>query len=250
MNTIQAVILGIIQGITEWLPISSEGQSVLLATSWLGITPLEALSYAIFLHLGTMIAVLIKYRHIWFEVLSMRDQDMLRILIITTICTGITGVPLYFLLRHTFASGAAVTLLVGALLIVTGIILRAKRGGFKDIKAISRKDLIILGLVQGCSVLPGISRSGMTISTLLLRGARQDIALTVSFLISVPPVLGIVILDWGTTPITPEIGLIMVVTAAIIGYLSMEILITFARSVKFSLFCIVLGLITILSGVL
>ena len=250
MDIIQAVILGIVQGITEWLPISSEGQAVLIATSLFGITPLEALSYAIFLHLGTMVAVLIKYRHTWYEILMIRDIDLLTILIITTICTGITAVPLYFLLRHTFASGTAVTLVVGALLIVTGIILRVKKGGFKDIKAITRPDMIILGLVQGFSILPGISRSGMTLSTLLLRGVRQDIALTVSFLISVPPVIGVIILDWGNAPITPEIGCILVTTAAIVGFLMMELLLKFAQSVKFSLFCIVFGLITVASGVL
>ncbi len=250
MNTTHAIILGIIQGITEWLPISSEGQTIILATSLLGITASDALSYAIFLHLGTMIAVLIVFRHTWFEILTLRDISLLRILIVTSICTGIVAVPLYLLLRQTFESGIAVTVIIGVLLVITGIMLKAKRSGFKDLSAMKTRDMALLGFIQGFSVLPGISRSAVTISTLLMRGFSSDVALTVSFLVSVPPVLGIIILDWGTTPIRYETGLLMVITAAIVGYFAMEILLKVARSVQFSHFCIIIGVLAILAGVL
>ncbi|MBN1167297.1 MAG: undecaprenyl-diphosphate phosphatase [Methanospirillaceae archaeon] len=250
MNTIQSIILGVIQGITEWLPISSEGQTIMFATGLLGITASDALSYAIFLHLGTMIAVLIVFRHTWFEILTLRDIGLLRILFVTSICTGITAVPLYFLLRQTFESGIAVTVIIGVLLIITGIMLRAKRSGFKDISAMKIRDMALLGCIQGFSVLPGISRSAVTISTLLMRGFSSDVALTVSFLVSVPPVIGVIILDWGTTPISYETGFFMAVTAAIVGYFAMEILLKVARSVQFSLFCIIIGILAILAGIL
>ena len=316
----QALILGLLQGITEWLPISSEGQSVLLGVGWMGMSPAEALSYAIFLHLGTTAAVLIRFRQDYISMIRDLRSNETKILIIATFCTGITGVPLYFLFKDSFSGGAEVMLLVGLLLMATGVLLavghrkndvqkglgenrtertgeteairqsesgtaltkaekksesetdcnireeevvqgeslsppaapnnkiqieKAGQNNRKDITEITLLDMVLLGLIQGLAILPGVSRSGVTTTTLLLRNVRQDTALRLSFIISVPPVLGAVILDasYGVVPI--HYGIVMFLSALVVGYLMMDLLIRFARQVSFALFCVALGLLTI-----
>ena len=91
MDALQGIVLGIMQGVFEWLPISSEGQSMLVMIHWLGISPNDALSYSIFLHLGTMSAVLIRFRHKFLKMIREIDSKLTRIVIVSTLCTGITG---------------------------------------------------------------------------------------------------------------------------------------------------------------
>ncbi|MDY6865059.1 MAG: undecaprenyl-diphosphate phosphatase [Halobacteriota archaeon] len=250
MNIIQAILLGLLQGITEWLPISSEGQSVLFMMNYLRLDPQSALSVAIFLHIGTSLAVLLKFRSEFISMLNLRS-NLSRIVFISTLSTAITGLPLYILIKSSFNSGELATLLIGVLLIVTGILLRSpKEKGYKDIDEVSTRDLIILGLAQGFSILPGISRSGTTIATLLLSGVNQKSALVISFLISVPVVLGAAFLDIISSSsmslIGVEIAIVMVITAFVVGYLMMDLLLRFAEKVNFSIFCITLGAITII----
>jgi len=241
----QAALLGILQGIVEWLPISSEGQTMVTMIALYGITPAAALSCSIFLHLGTMAAVLVKFRREFLGVLRALDSNLTRTIIIATLCTGVTGLPLYLIIKDTFTSGTQVTLLIGLLLIGTGLILRAGRPGIKDVEEITTRDMIILGLVQGLSILPGVSRSGLTTSALLLRNVRQDVALMVSFMISVPAVLGAAIIDHSAAALPVEIIATMVAAAFVTGYLTMEVLIRVAKTLDFSKFCIALGLLTV-----
>ena len=247
MDPIQAAILGIIQGITEWLPVSSEGQSILFMIKHINISPADTISLAIFLHLGTMCAVLIKFRKEFLAVLS-PDSGLLRILIVTAGCSGITGIPCYLVLKQSFTSGEGATLIIGIMLILTGIVLSlpSRRIAHRTREEITTKDMVITGLVQGFAILPGISRSGVTITTLLLRNVEQKSALAISFLISVPVVLGAMLLDIGSiSEVQPANILIMFVTSFVAGYITMDILIRFAERVNFSLFCIALGAITI-----
>lgn len=245
MQIEQAALLGILQGIVEWLPVSSQGQTIVAMIALYGISPAAALSYSIFLHLGTMAAVLVKFRREFLGVLRALDSNLARTIIIATLCTGVTGLPLYLIIKDTFTSGTQVTLLIGLLLIGTGLILRTGRSGIKDVEEITTRDMIILGLVQGFSILPGVSRSGLTTSALLLRNVRQDVALMVSFMISVPAVLGAAIIDHSAAALPVEIIATMVAAAFVTGYLTMEVLIRVAKTLDFSKFCIALGLLTV-----
>ncbi len=245
MQIEQAALLGILQGIVEWLPVSSQGQTIVAMIALYGISPAAALSYSIFLHLGTMAAVLVKFRREFLGVLRALDSNLTRTIIIATLCTGVTGLPLYLIIKDTFTSGTQVTLLIGLLLIGTGLILRTGRSGIKDVEEITTRDMIILGLVQGFSILPGVSRSGLTTSALLLRNVRQDVALMVSFMISVPAVLGAAIIDHSAAALPVEIIATMVAAAFVTGYLTMEVLIRVAKTLDFSKFCIALGLLTV-----
>ena len=245
MSHLDAILLGIIQGITEWLPLSSEAQTMLVATKVMGISPVNALSYAIFLHLGTMCAVLIKFRSEFVGMLTNLTSPLTTTVIIATICTGISGVPLYYLMKGSLSTGVNVTLLIGILLIVTGILLRYNTAGLKERDDLSTMDTVLLGLFQGAAILPGVSRSGVTTTYLLMKKVKQEAALTLSFIISVPAVIGAVIIDSGSTPINLPLASAMFFPSLIVGYLMIEGLITFARKVNFSWFCIVLGLVAI-----
>jgi undecaprenyl-diphosphatase len=110
------------------------------------------------------------------------------------------------------------------------------------------KDMMVLGLAQGFSVLPGISRSGTTLTLLLLRGIRQEDALTISFIISAPAVLGAIALNGWPGYVPWETALAMLGSSLIVGYLTMDLLIRFARNVSFSIFCLVLGLLALISA--
>lgn len=246
MDALQGIVLGILQGILEWIPISSEGQSMLAMIYWLGISPSDALSYSIFLHLGTMSAVLIRFRHEFLKMLNEIDSKMTRIVIVSSFCTGITGIPLYLLFRESFTGGREATLLIGALLIATGLLLRLKGSGSREAEDMSLADMIVLGLAQGFSILPGVSRSGTTLTVLLMKGFKQDEALAISFIISVPAVLGAIVLDHSIAAIPWITAAAMFIASLVVGYLTMDLLIRFAKTINFSGFCLTLGLITLL----
>ncbi len=255
MDILQAIVLGIIQGITEWLPISSSGQVVLSLIEFLQMDPQAAFSFAIILHIGTLLAVVVKFRNEIIDILKKLswNDKLTRFLIVSTIVTAIIGVPVYFVLKSVFAYAALANAFISALLIVTGIVLYLSRElsyGNTDIEQMGYKEMTIAGAVQGISILPGISRSGTTIAAMLLMGIKQETALTLSFLMSIPAVAGAVVLDFagadfaaGAFSLTEVITGIIV--AFIFGYLTMDILLKIAHKVRFDLFCIILGLIAV-----
>jgi len=248
MEALQGAILGILQGITEWLPISSEGQTMLVMIGWLGIPLADALSFSIFLHLGTMMAVLIRFRHEFLGMAREIDSKLTRIVIVSTLCTGLTGIPLYLLFKESFTGGRQATVLIGLLLIATGLLLRFRGSASRGTKDMALQDMIILGLAQGFSILPGVSRSGTTLTVLLIRGIRQEDALMISFIISVPAVLGAIVLDGSIGALPLRTAAAMLVSSFIVGYLTMNLIIRFAKDVSFSRFCMALGLLTLLSA--
>ncbi|HOO54549.1 MAG TPA: undecaprenyl-diphosphate phosphatase [Methanothrix sp.] len=245
MQTLQALLLGILQGVTEWLPISSEGQTLLMMISWLGMSPEAAFSYSIFLHLGTMTAVVVKFRHQFLEVLRDLNSNLAKTVIVSTIFTGVFGLPLYFLVRDAFTDGRTATFIIGSLLIANGLLLKSQRSGTKGLDSITTRDMIILGLAQGLAILPGVSRSGTTITVLLMRKVRQDLSLSLSFMISVPAVLGAVILDHSYSAIPLKTSISMFFASFVAGYLTMGLLVRFAQKIDFYKFCIALGVFTI-----
>ncbi|MCA9398267.1 MAG: undecaprenyl-diphosphate phosphatase, partial [Candidatus Omnitrophica bacterium] len=202
----EQIILGIIQGIAEWLPVSSEGW-ILLAKENLfhsGDSFQTGVQQALFLHLGTFLAALIYFRKdvielcktlIHYQKHPKEDQKLIVFLGLATIISGSLGLLLLKVFQ-TFAEamngrGESVTILIGILLLFTAFLeLRAKHSGYRNVKDITITDGIIMGVVQGLAALPGFSRSGLTVSALLLRKFDRDIALKISFLMSLPIVLG------------------------------------------------------------
>ncbi|TFF69073.1 MAG: undecaprenyl-diphosphate phosphatase [Promethearchaeota archaeon] len=270
---IEYIIIAILQGLVEWLPISSSGQVIIVATNFLNISPNEAFSLSIWLHFGTMLAVLLKFRRDYFNIIKSFfpkrfESDEIDIkkrnwLIIATIGTGITAIPLYFMFKFLFIEGFSakggdiLTMVISGLLIITGIVLIKFKASYgnKDIESISkevlRKDSLISGLVQGVSILPGISRSGITVSSMLFERYQQEKALILSFIMSVPVIIASIGVDilFGEGSVFGILDPITIIITTgvsfIVGYLTMNILLKIANRIGFGYFCIIYGLVAL-----
>jgi len=269
---IEYVIIAILQGLLEWLPISSSGTVMIVAINFFGISPEEAFSLAIWLHLGTAFAVILKFRIDFIEILKAcipqlfgEPDEIVRKkrnwLILATIGTAITALPLYFLFKiiligtFTAFQGDIITLVIAGFLIITGIILlKSKKAyGEKDLTEANikeiKKDSMLSGLIQGISILPGISRSGVTVSAILLKNYDQETALKMSFLMSVPVVFASIIVDFifgeGSVfgILDPITIIIITIVSFVVGYVSIEILLKLAQKLNFGYFCIIYGII-------
>jgi len=269
---IEYIILAILQGLFEWLPISSSGQVMIISINFFGIPPDQAFSLSIWMHLGTAFAVLIKLRKDYIQIVKSVIPKRFKVdesdikkrnwLIYATIGTAITAIPLYLLFKFviiegfTATQGDVLTLAISGFLIVTGIVLLTFKGKFgkKTIKTVSDRELIkdssISGLIQGIAILPGISRSGFTVSTILFEKYDQDQSLKLSFLMSVPVILASIGMDiiFGEGSVFGTINIftifIIIAVSFIVGYLSMELLLKIAQKINFSYFCILYGVLS------
>ncbi len=240
------LVLGIIQGVLEWLPVSSSGNVTLLLVN-LAHTPFsEAVKVSFFLHAGTMLSVIIKFRSRLFtlvkDILSVKHSPLSDFYITATVISAVVGIPLYLLLEVEISEKIS-SLLIAFFLVITGIVIRYQKKGLKFVTEIKIFDAVLVGAAQGLSVVPGISRSGMTMTTLLLRGINQEDALTLSFVLSIPPVLGLMILTFSEFQ---WLYVLSVVASFVCSFLSMEILLRMSRTLNFSYFCFAVAIITVL----
>lgn len=199
IDIVAALLMAIFQGIIEWLPISSEGQLSLLFINFYGMDPLEAVTLSLLLHIGTMFSVLWLFRSDFQQMVDL-NAKITQVTAIATLGTAITAVPIVLIFKNywqTWTQNFLIspdilfTLIIGILLIFTGIILaKQPTQGTRELGTITQREALLLGLAQGVAALPGISRSGMTITVLLIIGLTQKEAFRTSFIISVPAVLG------------------------------------------------------------
>lgn len=242
MNLFEGVLFGILQGITEWLPISSSGQSMLFLINLFHLSPDEAFRVSAMLHMGSLLAVVFYFREKLIGTLR-GDKRLLMFLIAASAASGVIGLPLFLLLRDAFsaASGESATMFIGLMLIITGLVLRRSRSAFR--KDYSTKEALIAGGSQGMAILPGISRSGTTIAALLLLGIEQETALSLSFLMAIPAILGLLTIELikgGLTGLTGPIG-VGIIMSFLVSLISMHYLISLAENIDFSGFAIVIG---------
>jgi undecaprenyl-diphosphatase len=256
MDVFEALVLGVIQGLAEWLPISSSGHLV-IAQEIMGLSTGENLLFDLFLHLGTMLAVIVFFRkELGRVVLAMLttkarrgpQEEALRMLGLMILVATIPVAALGVLLSSTMEDVFTVTLVGAALLVNAAILVLAERRGLKGTrKSANLPDAVTVGLFQAVSILPGISRSGATISGGLFRGLERETAATFSFLLSVPTLVGafsygIVTLEkYDTDWLMVVIG---TATAFVTGLVSIEYLLKAVRSGRlwvFAAYCAVLG---------
>jgi undecaprenyl-diphosphatase len=181
---------------------------------------------------------------------------LFRFVLVGSVGTAIVALPAYFLLRALVSRlvGETVSAFIGALLIVTGVLLYSQRGkqGGRRLASISMKEAFLLGLVHGLAVLPGISRTGVTLTWLLLRRVEREEALRLSYVLGVPAVAGVVGLELlqGTVFWTdPIILALIVVVTWLTGLGALAALRAAAVRVPFWAFCLVIGLFAILFAI-
>ncbi|MBR6192055.1 MAG: undecaprenyl-diphosphate phosphatase [Prevotella sp.] len=201
MNEIQALILGLVQGLTEYLPVSSSGH-LTIGQALFNITTDEKaqLAFDIVVHVATVMSTLVI---LWKEVawlfkgfFKFKDNDETRYIInilVSMIPVGIVGVFFKDYVEDIFGSGL---LIVGCMLLVTSLLLTfSYYAKPRQKENISIKDAFIIGIAQACAVMPGLSRSGSTIATGLLLGNKKELLAKFSFLMVIPPILGEALLD-------------------------------------------------------
>lgn len=260
------MLLGLIQGLTEFLPVSSSGHLV-VAQHLFGLTEPQLL-LDVMLHLGTLLAVFVVLRHdLWGILLGLRQavtgvQDgetsyahyrrLCWLVGIATIPTVIIGLSIRGFAETIFGS----PIFVGIAFLVTGTVLwisRLARQATKQIPQISIKDGLLIGLIQGLAITPGISRSGTTISMALLIGIDRGLAARFSFLMAIPAILGAVVLELPHATAAPADVWLAILTgmavAAVSGYIALKILMRMVLAGSFSSFayyCWSIGLITLI----
>lgn len=253
------LVLGAVQGVSEWLPVSSEG-IVAVAYAWVMDRPLEeAVSFALWLHVGTTVSALIALRRdvrgLLRDLLSppYASAALTRFLIVGTVSSAIVGMPLLLALNEVSAKlGGAAMALVGLFMLVTAAIQwRRPRAGDRDRNQITIQDAVFIGAAQGIAVLPGISRSGTTIAALLARRLEKREALVISFLMSVPASLGVALYAGLTSSgVLVTDGLIAAALAGAVGLVTIKALLAFAERVNVALFVAIMGAVIVAGALL
>jgi len=259
----ETIIMGILQGLLEWLPISSQGNLILLMVSIFGMDEAEALSLSVYLHAGTLLSALIYFRGIFWDLLravpnyrlrgsEKKENRLITFLVLSTLLTGIIGYPIFRFAEAATTFSSLFFALIGASLIITGIIQKwTRRLGTRTIDDVNLTDSLLLGVIQGFSAFPGVSRSGMTLSFLLFRGLNSESALKLSFLMSVPAVLaaeiGLSLISGLRSPGFWEI-IVGFLSSFVAGMISISMLLKIARKINLWIFCIAIGSIALISS--
>mgnify|MGYP001094847413 CR=1 FL=1 len=183
----KAIILGIVQGITEFLPISSSGHLVLLQSLMNVESPGVILEVT--LHFGTLLSIIIFFRK---RIVNYLTIKKLTLIIVGTIPIGIIG----FLLKKQIESLFSEPLVVCVMLSITGVVLFLTRTRLKVKRELNLKTVFIIGVAQAIALIPGISRSGLTVSTALLIGISREQSFEFSFMLAIPALLGAFILEF------------------------------------------------------
>lgn len=256
---LEQLILGTIQGITEWLPISSEGVITLVSFNFFGATNLtDVIHSALFLHLGTALAGLVYFKKEILKLLKtlfnfkeaeIEYQNFLKFLIISTTISGVIGFGfLQIIDSDSFVFPVQfLNLIIGIFLLITSILLfyNKFKSGNREVASLKNKDSFVLGLVQSLAAFPGLSRSGLTVSTLLFSGFKGDDALRISFIMSLPLVIvGNIILN--ISEFNFVISSLWGLLASFgFGILTIHILLKIAKKVDFSYFVFVFAILMI-----
>lgn len=249
MTLISVIILAIIQGLTEFLPVSSSGHLALAGT--IMSIPKEEISFEIVLHLGTLLAVIGVYRRDLLKLVSGVLKGRRESLVLAGLLAlgSVPAAAAGFFFADAIAMLFAEPLVVSIMLIVTGCALFSTRfapEGIRDHP--SWKGSLMVGVSQALALLPGISRSGFTISTGLFAGIRREEAARFSFLLSIPAITGAAVLklpDAGIGIVDLPFMAVGLAVSAITGYLALKVLLKFLTRGKFSMFawyCWILGL--------
>jgi len=258
------VLLGLVQGISEWLPISSKTQ-ILFASTLLFSLPLAvAYAFGLFMEIGSVASAVVYFRR---EIRSLfNDRRLLAYHLIVTLVTGLVGAPLYYLTDKILSSSpynvGIPMVLLGLVMIGIGFYIRYSRTkprlvvGLEEMKL---KNYIMIGIAQGVAALPGVSRSGMTVSTMLLMRVKPEQAFRLPYLAYIPASLGAFFVtlilsrsqvDTAVQVVEPTDILIAIATAAAVGIVVTSYLLKFAKTSSIYVIDFVLGAIALVVGII
>ena len=240
------IVLGITQGLTEFLPVSSSGHLVILQ-KLMGLGGSE-LALTVILHLATALSLVVFF---FKDILRLfKNVRLLLMIVLVTLATGIIGLSGKDFFEGLFSSVRP----VAAALVVTGIILLLTKGFFNGKrKDVNFKDALILGITQGIAIVPGISRSGITVSTLLFRGLDKETSFQFSFLAAIPVILGASLLELkeidfalNANPSSIAAGFIASFLTGLLALWGLRAILRKARLHYFGFYCIAAGLAVLL----
>lgn len=285
MSLLHAILMGLIQGLTEFLPVSSSGHLALFKILF-HVNTDNGILFDVLLHIATLIAVVVVYYKDVFLlikefILMIRDlihnimvlagkrshperktrkivttpyRKFVALVIVSTIPTGIIG----FAIKD-FVEKSETTLLVpGICLIITAVVLFLSDlapDGRKGPKKASYPNAIVIGIVQGLATLPGISRSGSTIAASVFLGFDRKFAVKYSFILSIPAILGALVLqlkDLGDYTFTGSDGvsyIVGMIVAAVVGYIAVKLMLMIVKKKKFryfSIYCLIVGVVSLI----
>ena len=251
MGYVEAIVLAVIQGLTEFLPVSSSGHLV-LAQHWFGQFSEKNLLYDVMLHMATVTAILLYF---WQDLLTLGkgyvglptepgsmfqgcERQTIHYVLLASLPTAVIGLGIESIGFSTLAKPS----LVAMMFLVTGVILWVARGGTSARPAREMRpwDALLIGLIQGIAVFPGISRSGSTIAGGMLLGLDRELAARFSLLISIPAIVGATILEmvkvFGQAHESLGMYVLGMGVAALVGYWSIGVILRLVRLNQFYLF--------------
>jgi undecaprenyl-diphosphatase len=259
MTWFEALVLGLIQGLTEFLPVSSSGH-LEVAKSLFGVNPEASFYFTVAVHGATVLSTLVVFRK---EIIALlkgtfkfrmnEETSYVLKLIVSMVPVGLAGILLKDNIERMFSGDI---IFVGFMLLITALLLAGAHFIRKRERNITYLDALIIGVAQAVAVIPGISRSGATIATGLMIGNRKDEIARFSFLMVLVPVIGANLMEVFSGEVSgnsagPGIIMIGFLAAFVSGYLACRWMIALVKRSKliwFSIYCAAIGLLSILTG--
>src|SRR6266705_5848263 len=264
MNELYAILLGLVQGICEWLPISSKTQFLFASTLLFSLPLAVAYAFGLFMEIGSLGSAVVYFRR---DIRSLfHDRRLVVYLLVVTVVTGLVGAPLYYLTDKVLSTSpyniGIPMVLLGLVLIGTGFYIRYSRAKLRLIAGLDQMTLrnyVMVGIAQGIAALPGVSRSGMTVSTMLVMGVKPEQAFGLSYLAYIPTSLGAFLVtlilsrsqvDTAIQVVEPTGILIAIATSAAIGIVVISYLLKFAKTSRIYMIDFVLEVIALVLGII
>jgi undecaprenyl-diphosphatase len=252
MDLLQAITLGLIQGTTEWLPVSSTGH-LRITEHFFGLT--VPLVFDVLLHFGTLLVTLIYFRgaiknvlvSFWHRDFCSGDGRLIVTIVVGSVPTGLIAIFLGNQLDSYFSALPW----LGVWFIVTGILLVATKFSVEKKDVISLPLAFLVGVMQGLSIIPSVSRSGFTIATMLLSGVKKEVAFKFSFLLSIPAIVGALGITFyneygvltfsGISPIEIAASLLVTILVSFLALKLLEKALVAKKFYLFSIYCFIIG---------
>lgn len=267
MDILQIIILGLVQAITEWLPLSSKTMDTIIYKDIFAGSPESVVSVLLFLHLGTLAAATVYFRKEIFaswgrffrSPLPFRKHQNTEFGFVATavLFTGIVGVPILAIERYLLPTldSAALMTLMGAGLIVTGFLLTSQaKNRWRSAESVTWQDGILTGALQGLSTIPGVSRAGTSTTGLIWRGFNSESAFHLAFILSIPTVLIAEVVLWGAqggiSAIPISDGLALAASSFVFGFFTIRALLEVAHRINVAWLAFIFGIMMVVIGLI